>query len=262
MECKNCERPLGTDYSFCSNCGAKIIRNRLTFKSLWYDISERYFNLDNTFLKTFWHLFIKPEKVIGGYVNGVRKKYLNPFSYYAIAITVSGLLFFIVKEFFPESLNMDWMMPKGGTQMDDEIFDRTAKYQTIISLVSIPLYAFLSKLVFLKNKKLNYTEHVVLNTYLFGQYSIAYFPCALIALSLGMNYMVFTYIGLLFYVFYFAYSLKRIYQLSWGTIFLKTLLFIFILLIAYIASTVIFLVVTFLSGGVEGLKELAKPPPQ
>ena len=42
MNCKNCDLPLRTDYSFCSNCGAKVIRNRLTLKNLWYDFTERF----------------------------------------------------------------------------------------------------------------------------------------------------------------------------------------------------------------------------
>jgi len=161
MNCKNCNLPLRTDYSFCSNCGAKIIRNRLTLKNLWYDLTERYFNVDNTFLKTLRHLFSKPEVVIGGYVDGIRKKYLNPISYYAIAITLSGLLFFLLKEFFSDQMNMDWMMPEAAENPNEEIFDNTAKFQTVISLASIPVYALFSKLMFLKNKSYNYTEHII-----------------------------------------------------------------------------------------------------
>ncbi|MCF7568510.1 hypothetical protein L3X37_09050 [Sabulilitoribacter arenilitoris] len=49
MNCRNCNNTLRTDFSFCPDCGSKIIRNRLTPKSLTYDFLERYFNLDNTF---------------------------------------------------------------------------------------------------------------------------------------------------------------------------------------------------------------------
>ena len=63
MNCKNCNSTLRTDYSFCPDCGAKVVRQRITNKSLIYDFLERYFNLDNTFLKTIWHMLIKPEEV-------------------------------------------------------------------------------------------------------------------------------------------------------------------------------------------------------
>ena len=72
MFCKNCERQLRTDFRFCPDCGAKIIRNRITLKNLWGDVVERVFNIDNTFLKTFGHLFSKPEVVIEGYIEGTR----------------------------------------------------------------------------------------------------------------------------------------------------------------------------------------------
>jgi hypothetical protein len=140
-----------SDHSYCSNCGAKVIRNPLTIKNLWYDITERYFNVDNTFLKTFWHLFSKPDVVIEGYINGVRKKYLNPISYYGIALTLTGLLFFFIREFFMEQTSLEWMTSgSNSSSVGEETFDNTIKYQSIISVLSIPLYALFSKIIFLE----------------------------------------------------------------------------------------------------------------
>ncbi len=94
MTCKNCDARLRTDYLYCPACGAKVIRNRITIKNLWTDFLERYFNLDNTFIRTLVHLTTKPEVVIEGYLQGIRRKYLNPISYMGIAITLSGLIVF------------------------------------------------------------------------------------------------------------------------------------------------------------------------
>ena len=107
MNCKNCQNTLRTDYSYCPDCGARVIRNRITAKNLWYDVVERYFNLDNTFLRTILHLFTQPEIVIGGYINGIRKKYLNPISYLGIAVTLSGALVFIVQKFYGNAINFE-----------------------------------------------------------------------------------------------------------------------------------------------------------
>ncbi|WP_369598046.1 DUF3667 domain-containing protein [Mesonia mobilis] len=49
-----------------------------------------FLNYDNTFLKTYAHLFTQPHIVIGDYINGVRKKYLNVVSYITIALTLAG----------------------------------------------------------------------------------------------------------------------------------------------------------------------------
>jgi len=253
MECKNCELPLRSDYSYCSNCGAKIIRNPLTLKNLWYDFSERYFNVDNTFLRTFWDLIKKPEIVIEGYINGVRKKYLNPISYYAIALTLTGILLFLLQEFFVELTSTEWITPKGVPENQDT-FDKSTKYQSLISVVSIPIYALISRLVFLKNKKFNYTGHIVLNIYVFAQYTIASFLVYVLFLILGFNFMKITYVGMLVSMAYMSYTLKRVYKLSLGKIIGKTLLFIFILIFLFIAITIVFGTIMFLTGGMEGLK--------
>ena len=252
MECKNCGLPLRSDYSFCSNCGAKVIRNRLTLKNLWYDFTERYFNIDNTFFKTFGHLFTKPELVIGSYIDGIRKKYVNPISYYAIAITLTGLLFFLLKEFFVNQMSMDWMTPKGTENLNENTFDNTAKYQSIISVISIPLYGLLSKLMFLRNKNFNYTEHIIINLYAFAQYSIASFPIMIIALILGGNYLAMTYIAIFFQIIYVSYVLKRIFKLTLGKIVLKTFLFIMFLLLFFIIIGIGVAIVGILIGYLSG----------
>ena len=82
MECKNCSNQLSTNSDFCNSCGAKVIRNRLTLKNIFEHIIETFFNYDNKLLRTFIDLFKKPEKVIDGYINGVRKRYVNPISYF------------------------------------------------------------------------------------------------------------------------------------------------------------------------------------
>lgn len=258
MECKNCNLPLRSDYSFCFNCGAKIIRNRLTLKNLWHDITERYFNIDNTFLKTFLHLFTKPEVVIGAFIKGTRKKYINPIGYYAIAVSLSGLLFFLIQDFFFDQLSMEWLAPGSGDQ-GKSTFETTIKYQSILSIVSIPIYALLSKIMFLRNKKLNFTEHIITNLYLFAQYSITSFPVLLLSLMLGFNYIIATYIGLLFYFIYTAYALKRIFILSAGRIIWKTILFIFLLLFLMLLISILFTLTLYLTGGLEALQSLKKP---
>ncbi|WP_255535075.1 DUF3667 domain-containing protein [Cellulophaga sp. E16_2] len=73
MECKNCTLTLEENHNFCADCGAKVVRNRLTIKNLFGDFAQRYLNIDNTFIRTFGKLFVAPEIVILGYINGVRK---------------------------------------------------------------------------------------------------------------------------------------------------------------------------------------------
>lgn len=91
MQCQNCSTIITQNGNYCPNCGAKVIRNRITMRNLITDFSEEFLSFDNKFLKTFIDLFKKPEVVIGGYISGVRKKYVNAISYFAIALTITGL---------------------------------------------------------------------------------------------------------------------------------------------------------------------------
>ena len=149
MNCKNCDNTLRTDYSFCPDCGAKVIRNRITVKNLWYDAVERFFNIDNTFLITFKNLFTNPDKVIVGYINGVRKKYLNPISYFTIAVMLGGLVLFLNKQFFPEamdyqfsSMNMEEMSDsdKIGIELTKKVQDYLLEYQNLFYVLMLPFW--------------------------------------------------------------------------------------------------------------------------
>lgn len=76
MNCKNCDTALQPEISFCYKCGAKVIKNRITFKNLAVYFGETFLNYDNKFLQTVINLIKDPKDVIDGYVKGVRKKYI------------------------------------------------------------------------------------------------------------------------------------------------------------------------------------------
>ncbi len=98
--CKNCDTPLNLDQAFCPSCGAKRMYNRLNWSNLTEDFVDRFLNIENNFLRTFLILFKKPEDVIGGYIDGMRKRYLSAFSYFAISLTITGLYTFVFRKWF------------------------------------------------------------------------------------------------------------------------------------------------------------------
>lgn len=73
MNCKSCNNTLRDTQNYCDDCGAKVIRNRLTPKVLATQVNKEFISFDNKFLKTFIDLFTKPEVVINGYINGTQK---------------------------------------------------------------------------------------------------------------------------------------------------------------------------------------------
>jgi len=242
MNCKNCQTKLFEKSGYCLRCGAKVIRNRLTLKNLFASFSEQFFNYDNKFLQTYITLFKKPEDVIGSYVNGTRKKYVNVISYFAIAITLSGLQVYVLQKFpmdFDAYLNPDPHLAKIQKELNDSIFKFTSDYQSLIMMIYIPFYALLARLIFLKNKLLNYTESLVLFMYGQAQMSITLAVFTIITVPIGISMTFFGMLIIPLQILYFAFCLKRVYKLTLAEIILKTLIFLMILGVLFLITTVI-----------------------
>ena len=254
INCKNCNHELSTADNYCQKCGAKHIRNRLTIRNLWTDFQDVFLNLDNNLLRTYIDLFKRPEEVIGGYINGLRKRYFGVFNYYALALTLAGFQIFIVRKYFPESLDITSLVPENTPQAEMDIgwsFD----YFSLISLLSMPLYALMARLTFIKLKKFNYTEHLVIMTYIFAQYTITTVPFSLTGAILGFNYYIVGNIFSVLLMGYTIYCYKRLYPLTLEQAILRTLLFIGILAFLLLLSGIIQLVVLFLNGDLQQMIE-------
>jgi len=145
MNCKNCNANLSEDNNYCNVCGAKTIRNRLTLKKLFADFSEQFLNYDNKFLKTFICLFTKPEDVIDRYINGTRRRYVNVISYFAIAITITGVEYFILNKFYSGFLDISNLSTKGLETFSNDIMKFVQEYQSFVLMLFVPVYAFMAK---------------------------------------------------------------------------------------------------------------------
>lgn len=251
MECKNCDNSLRSDYTYCSNCGAKIIRNRLTFKNLLYDVTERYFNVDNTFLKTFLHLFIKPEIVVGGYIQGIRKKYLNPISYLGIALTLSGLLLFFLRKYALPKIDLEAFGESLKLETTRKILNASLDISSFTFLLYIPLIALAGWLIFNKRSH-NVSEYAVTAIYSLTHYSITTFPISLgLCLLVPENYLSYSFVFIAIMALYITYVVNRIHGKNLG----KSLLFLVIFGLGFFMVG-IFLNIMFLITGVLTFQDL------
>lgn len=258
MACKNCTSNLQTHHNYCPECGAKVIRNRLTLKALFSHFSEQFLNYDNKFFQTFKNIFIKPEKVIGSYIDGTRKKYVNVISYFAIALTLSGFQLFVVNKFFPELMNVDFMAQEGAEEFQQQNMNFAQEYQSIIFMLSVPLYALVSKIVFFNYKQYNYTEHLVINMYLTAHLSIVFSFVFLITSLFGINYGIVGFLSIPLQILFSAYCFKRIFKLGYTSIFLKTFLFLLILLMLFILLSISMGIMMYYDGTMQELIDAQK----
>ena len=246
MECKNCSLVLKTDYSYCPKCGAKIILNRITLKNLFNEFTESFLNVDNTFLKTFLTLFKKPEDVIDGYINGVRKKYVNPLNYLALSIILSSLLFWILKNGYGIKL-IETKTNNSGINVPD--LDFLMDYQALTTYLFLPIFALMTLITFLDIKKYNYAEHLVVNAYVVAQYSIIQFLICIPLLGMfDINYTNFNFYYLIFVVLYLYYCLKKIYKITILSTLTRAFLFSFQFILLFIMFGFLFAIYMFATG--------------
>ena len=257
MECKNCSSVIDTRVNFCPVCGAKVIKKRLSLKSIWNGINHEFFNLDNKLFKTFIHLFTKPELVINSFIDGTRKRYISVIQYFAIALTFVGLQVFLMETFFADNINADSSffdgLNKARINEDNPFKDTPAnefnKYLSIFYTISIPISAIATWAGYriAGNRRFNFTEHIVLNLYYSAETIIISAVVTILLLSFGIDYMLLSLLTGIFTLLYFFYVLKRIFETSWlqtcayylmtmvafGVIFIVILLLMFILGFAY-----------------------------
>jgi hypothetical protein len=257
MTCKNCDSLLKEQDDFCNSCGAKVIRNRLTIRNLFEHFSETFFNYDNKFLQTFIHLFTKPEVVIGCYIDGTRKKYVNVISYFAVSLTVFGLQLFIMNTFFKDAFDLSSFNKSAASGFDSpeefiksqEQFQKIiSNYQSLIYIITIPITSFATWIAFYisSSRMYNYTEHAVVNLYYSGQVIIITSLFTIVLLFFGIDFITTSTVLSILSIFYLAYIFKRLFNLKFGDLLLKILLvllaYFFIFLIATIITGIVILI--------------------
>lgn len=250
--CKGCGVPMSLDQRFCSSCGAKRMYNRLNWRNLVEDFTDRFLNMEAQFPKTFIALFTKPEDVIDGYINGTRKKYLSAFSYFAISITLAGIYMFIMRTWYLDESAFEQGIKFANAEPSEvdanwvrDFVDFFLDYQSVFTFLSIPLLAIISKLVFWNYKKYNFIEHLVIYLYAYSHVQIL---SAVLGVFLYWSYNLQMIISTILYIgmiIYMAFVLKRIFELSTEKILIKTLLF-------FVVSG-IFLTILSLLGAVIGV---------
>ena len=239
LACSNCTNLLLEESIFCNLCGEKTAYKRLTVKSFFNHFINQFLSIDNKLLKTFLDLFTQPELVVDSYIKGFRKTYVNVISYLGLSITLIGLQFFILKKFFPELLQYSsgLKQPEGFDIIS--VMDFITEYQSVITLVSIPIYSVISRFVFKKYEKYNVAEHFVIITYTSAHWLIISCFIVLITLPFELNFYSTSQLISIPALFYMAHVYKKLYGFSWKSTILRTILytmlsFLFPMLIALI----------------------------
>lgn len=266
INCKNCGLEISENDNFCKECGAKIIKSRITIKSLFSNLVVAL-GWDSNFIITLRYLLYKPQVVLEEYIKGTRKKYANPFSFFAIITAISIFTFTqyseqfiqmyldksiqstdIIGDTLTDNVNKANEVAMFGYKSENEfqeaIINFQLKYYIFFAFLFLPFYTLISFLVF--RKPYNFGEHLVINTYLQSITTFWSILLFLFSLLFGINMFIAGIFILLFFYYCFAY--KKLYKLTFGQLLLKILKFIGILFIFMLIP----IILGFFSAAIKG----------
>jgi Protein of unknown function (DUF3667) len=170
--CKNCGSTLAGN--FCQNCGQKADIHRVTFKHLAHEFFHAITHADKGFLYLVKELSYRPGHVASEYLEGKRKIYFNPLTFFVLASAIWALA--VSKSHYFESMASGYTRGSNGANEMPEwlayYFSQSmpiiVMHGKIISLIiTAPLLAFLTWLFF-HRRKVNYSENLVLHAFLVG----------------------------------------------------------------------------------------------
>lgn len=103
--CSNC----GTARvgAYCAGCGQQFLDERLSLRQLWREFAQRYLKLERGLLLTFRQMFTDPGGVARRYVEGQRRRYLNPLSYFLLGATVALLMYTVLGDRLLEAMEVE-----------------------------------------------------------------------------------------------------------------------------------------------------------
>jgi hypothetical protein len=139
-----------------------------------------------------------------------------------------------------------------------DLMSTIREFQSIIMMLYVPLYAIISRLVFLNKKTYNYTEQLVIYMYIQAQMSIASAIILTLFVMVGFNFIVLSYFYIAAMIVYSAYCLKRLYKLTKSEIILKTLIFGLIMGALLILIVIVMVALMFLNGSFQEAVEAGK----
>ena len=169
--CTNCGNAFqGT---FCNQCGQKLT-HRITMAHIGHDMLHAFTHADKGFFFLFIQLFKRPGIVAREYIiEGKRKKYFMPFQYMLIIGTIAAFVA-VNSEFIEQTTRaLGDTQHYSGRQMAfiQKVNAWQSKYYNIMILFQLPFYALASFLVF-KRHRLNYAEHLTLQTFVTAQVTV------------------------------------------------------------------------------------------
>lgn len=238
--CLNCDRLLSENY--CQNCGQISSTHRYSLKHfIEHDVIHGIWHIDKGILFTIKELFTRPGHSVREYLQGKR---INLFPFISLLLILLAISSFLTHY---THIKIADLMPDAGTSKATMSYLEkfSTEYPRLMLVITIPINSLFS-IIWFQKAKLNFTEHLVINSYKTAAEMI-------VGLLFTFTTIYYTNIKNLTFIYYFfvviftyAYTIWFFYQLfSKFEYTKKSLIFrSFMILVSY---TMIGVVIAFVS---------------
>lgn len=213
--CKNCSTEF--EGKFCPQCGQKAKTKRITTKQVFNELRQRVFHYEQGFWYTSKQLLTRPGHAIREYLEGKRVQHIKPIKFMFWASAISFLLFHLIgldKDMAQKIAEQQGGDNPIGRQLSQKIFQLFTDHPAIMMFCMIPMIAFWSWLLF-RRKGYNFAEHIVLNTFLMGELSLASIvtlPITKLLSAVSTTTLLTTLFTTGIWVVYFSWACSQFFQ--------------------------------------------------
>jgi len=207
QKCKNCGSIVSG--KFCPECGQSTDTRRFSAKTIVHDFMHGFLHIDHILAHTLKALLTKPGVTLRGYLHGERVRYANPFTMILVFGALTSLLMGKVNM---ESLIVDLNIT-AKQFVDTESWNFSVKHFTYRVILGIPVYALVSRFFYFK-KPFNYTEHLIVNTFIRAMADVFIVIAALILILVQQDtaVLVVKLIVIFVILLYYGWSFSRLFD--------------------------------------------------
>lgn len=251
MECKNCGEALHGAY--CGACGQKIITERITIRYIFSELFNIVTNFDHGLWHTIKMMFVAPGELIRNYLNGQTRRYYHPLRFLIFMIAISVAINLGLGVYDRQQSEIQSMV--GAPQSEEivatqqQLNQEIKKYLNFIPMIMIPVLALFSYLFFRK-QPWNYAEHLVMHSFMQGQFALIGVPVALLSAFLQGQYTVHILLIVIgIGIIYGAYVFRQFFQINTFQAFIKYFFTYFISYIMLMLLSSIAMIIYLIASG-------------
>lgn len=164
-KCSNCGNEFTKNY--CNNCGQKRIKGEMTIKIVLSDFVKNVFLFDSTLYKTLIGLLFNPGYLAISFLEGKRNKYLPPFQFFLLFMTVYLLVLNYYGGSYFEYINSGLHLESDKISKVEIIQALARKNLNVLYFILTPIIALFIRLVYRKIK-FNFAETLIFSLYTMG----------------------------------------------------------------------------------------------